>query len=70
MMTTHKSTDGWHPISSAPFEHDLELAVIDAEGPHTLVFPCRRIPGGWISAQSKERVDVNPSHWRDWTEAP
>ena len=40
----------WQPISTAPFDRDLELAVLDAEGPHTLVFPCRRILGGWTKA--------------------
>jgi len=31
----------WQPIRIAPFDIDLELAVIDGDGPHTLVFPCR-----------------------------
>ena len=29
----------WQPVSIAPFDRDLELAVIDPEGPHALVFP-------------------------------
>jgi hypothetical protein len=57
----------WHPISSAPFDRDLKLAVIDYDGPHALVFPCRRILCGWISAETKERIDVHPTHWRGWT---
>ena len=56
----------WNPISSAPAGLDLELAVIDNDGPHALVFPCRRIAGGWVNAASKERLDVRPTHWRDW----
>ena len=36
----------WKPISIAPFDRNLELAVIDRDGPHTFVFPCRRILGG------------------------
>lgn len=39
----------WKPIDTAPFDRDLELAVIDGEGKHTLTFPCRRIVGGWFS---------------------
>jgi hypothetical protein len=32
------------------------------------VFPCRRIAAGWMNAHSGERLDVHPTHWRDWTE--
>src|SRR5215467_3742711 len=40
---TAASLLGWHAISTAPFDRDLELAVLDTHGPHALVFPCRRI---------------------------
>jgi hypothetical protein len=56
----------WKPISSAPFDRDLELAVIDREGEHALVFPCRRTEGGWMDAATKRRINVDPSHWREW----
>jgi len=56
----------WEPISSAPFDRDLELAVIDRDGPHALVFPCRRNFGGWINTKTGQRIDVNPTHWRSW----
>ena len=58
----------WRPISTAPFDRDLELAVLDVEGEHALVFPCRRIPGGWIKATNKQWVDVRPTHWREWVQ--
>jgi len=58
----------WQPISSAPFDRDLELAVIDRDGPHALVFACRRILSGWVNAESKQRLDVRPTHWREWGE--
>ena len=58
----------WQPITSAPFDRDLELAVLDREGPHALVFACRRILSGWVNAQTKQRIDVRPTHWRDWGE--
>ncbi len=38
----------WNLIDTAPFDRDLELAVIDGEGAHALSFPCRHIEGGWI----------------------
>ena len=58
----------WHPIAGAPSNRDIELAVVDTDGPHALVFPCRRIAAGWMNAQSGERLDVRPTHWRDWTD--
>ena len=56
----------WKLISSAPFDRDLELAVIDDDGAHALVFPCRRNLGGWMDAATKHQVAVDPSHWREW----
>ncbi|SDA61915.1 hypothetical protein SAMN02927914_01776 [Mesorhizobium qingshengii] len=59
----------WQPISNAPFDRDLELAVIDGDGIHALVFPCRRVLTGWTKSATKERVDVSPTHWRTWEPA-
>ena len=57
----------WKLIHSAPFDQDLELAVIDYDGTHILVFPCRRILNGWINAETKERMlGLLPTHWREW----
>jgi hypothetical protein len=64
-----KNDSMWQPISSAPFDRDLELAVIDRDGPHALVFPCRRVLTGWIKSATKERVDISPTHWRIWEPA-
>jgi hypothetical protein len=60
----------WQHVSTAPFDCDLELAVIDDDGPHALVFPCRRILNGWMKVETKERLDVRPTHWRQWQAAP
>ena len=56
----------WKPIRTAPFDRDLGLAVIDEEGPHALVFSCRRVVKGWMKVENTERVEVHPTHWRDW----
>ena len=59
----------WIPIATAPFDRDLELAVIDYDGTHALVFPCRRFLHGWINAETKHRLDgLRPTHWRQWRE--
>lgn len=50
----------------APYDRDLELAVIDYDGVHALVFPCRRVLHGWINADTRTSVEVRPTHWRDW----
>jgi hypothetical protein len=60
----------WKPISSAPFDRDLELAVIDDGSPHALIFPCRRTVDGWVNAQTRKLVDVWPTHWREWANPP
>ena len=56
----------WKPIDSAPFDGELELAVLDRDGPHALAFACRRVGGGWINAETKRHIDVRPTHWRPW----
>jgi hypothetical protein len=56
----------WQPIRTAPFDQDLELAVIDGEGTHALVFPCRRALTGWFKSVNRERIEVSPTHWREW----
>jgi hypothetical protein len=58
----------WQPISTAPFDRDLQLAVLDGDGAHALVFPCRRILSGWINSETHVRIEVWPTHWRDWEE--
>ena len=43
----------WHHISVAPFDSDLELAVIDGSGVYALAWPCRRILGGWCRCEDQ-----------------
>jgi hypothetical protein len=57
----------WHLISNAPFDRDLELALIDSNGVHAICFPFRRVLGGWIKAETKTPINVHPTHWRDWS---
>jgi hypothetical protein len=57
----------WREITSAPFDRDLELAVIDEQGTHAVVFACRRIVSGWINAETRQKLPMlEPSHWREW----
>ena len=56
----------WEKIAIAPYDRDLELAVIEGNHVHALVFACRRTADGWIKVPSRERIAVNPTHWRPW----
>jgi hypothetical protein len=58
----------WHAVGAAPTGQDLEVAVIDRDGEHSVVFPCRRIADGWIVAATRQRLDIRPTHWRPWRE--
>ncbi|MGY3396173.1 hypothetical protein ACVWW6_008764 [Bradyrhizobium sp. USDA 3311] len=40
--------------------------MIEGNTIHRVVFPCRRIFGGWIKAKTGEHVTVQPTHWRIW----
>jgi hypothetical protein len=56
----------WEPISTAPFDRDLELAVIDRDEPHALAFACRLTVDGWVNAETGKKLEVRPTHWRNW----
>ncbi len=49
----------WHPISTAPNNHDLELKVLDGGSLVVLPFPCRRSnTGEWINADLEADIDI------------
>jgi hypothetical protein len=50
----------WLPIHTAPFDAEIELAVIDRGGPHALVFPCRQALQGLTKAETGEKLAVHP----------
>jgi hypothetical protein len=54
----------WQNITAAPADRDVEVAVIDKDGVHPLVAPCRRTSNGWIDAVSRRLLDIRPTHWR------
>jgi hypothetical protein len=35
---------------------------------HTLAFPCQKNGNEWIDAATKKRIDIQPTHWRRWSE--
>lgn len=56
----------WHPINSAPYGVELELAIIDDEGEHVYELPSRRAVNGWIDAKWQSAIYFKPTHWRQW----
>jgi len=55
----------WHPISTAPFNQNLELRL--RKGKRRLVpFPCRQTRNGWVNEDLRVRVGVDPVRWRCW----
>lgn len=56
----------WEEISTAPYDRDLELAVIERNRVHPLVFACRRTVSGWVKIPTRERISIHPTHWRPW----
>ena len=71
MFAFDRSDIEWMPINTAPFDRDVELAVIDGEGVHSLSFRCLRTADGWINAIShKQLYHVRPTHWREWHAGP
>jgi hypothetical protein len=62
-----QSSAEWLPASAAPSDEDLEVCVMDYDGiVHALAFPCHKDETGWFDA-AKKRIDIHPTHWRNWT---
>ena len=57
----------WHPISTAPMNHDLQLTILDDTTAAVLPFPCRRTNSGeWINADLGTPIHIQPVKWRAW----
>jgi hypothetical protein len=60
----------WLPISMPPPDgQDLEVCVMDYdEIVVPLPYPCRRSGADLVDASNKKLIDIQPTHWRKWTE--
>ena len=57
----------WHPISTAPYNRNLELQIVEATRMIALPFPCRHTNGGdWINVDLGTRIQIQPVSWRVW----
>jgi hypothetical protein len=68
MARVHAMPEKWLPVSIAPSDTDLEVSVMDKNGIHALIFPTRKVGANWVDASTKRRIDIEPTHWRVWSE--
>ena len=68
MTSVFSLPDKWLPVAIAPSDADLEVCVMDKQGIHALVFPSRKNGSQWVDAATKARIDIQPTHWRKWSE--
>jgi hypothetical protein len=53
----------WRDIATAPFDREIELAVI-GDGVGLVDGSCLRHHDGWLDAQTLRPVTVRATHWR------
>ena len=68
MCPVHSLPEKWLPVSIAPSDINLEVGVMEKGGVHTLVFPVRKKGNEWVDALTNKRVDIQPTHWRKWSD--
>jgi hypothetical protein len=69
MAQIHALPAEWLPVLIAPSDADLEVCVMDYDGiVHALVSPCHKDKTGWVDASTKKRIDIQPTHWRKWSD--
>jgi hypothetical protein len=68
MARIHSLPDIWRAVSIAPTDRDLEVCIHDKGTHHKLIFPCRWNGGDWVDASTRAWVDIEPTHWRLWSE--
>ena len=65
----HSFSAEWRPTSMAPSHRDLEICVLNFDGiVHTFPLACRKDGPNWVDARGKRHVDIQPTHWRNWSE--
>jgi len=56
-------TSRWQDIETAPFDRELEVAVIDGDIRTAGVF-CLRHGDAWFDAETLRPIKVTATHWR------
>jgi len=66
LLAARQRTSVWIPAHAAPFDRDIELAVIDGHDVAAVGYPCRRECDGWKNADDRKPLGIDPTHWRYW----
>jgi hypothetical protein len=53
----------WREIASAPFDREIEVAIIDEEI-GVLSSSCLRHGNGWLDAETLRPIELTATHWR------
>jgi len=57
----------WHRASTAPYNQELEVRILDNEEIVTLEFPCLRTnEESWINVDLGTVIAIEPVQWRAW----
>ncbi len=57
----------WHPISTAPYNQELEICVLENDRVAALEFPCLRTNDEiWINVDLGITINIEPVKWRAW----
>ena len=62
-------TAEWLPVSIGPPDANLEVCIVGFDGNvHALMYPCLRNGTDWVDATNNKQIQIQPTHWRKWTE--
>lgn len=63
----HHNWAHWHPISTAPYNRELELRIIENGKVVAIEFPCLRSnTEAWINVDLGTEIKLRPVEWRVW----
>ena len=61
LLSRFVSASEWRDIATAPFDREIELAVIDGNAG---VLRCVRHGDRWLDAETLRPIQVTATHWR------
>jgi len=62
-----KQSPAWQTIVTAPFDRDIEVAVLNERGYEVFALFVRRTQAGWLANRIDDFLAIAPTHWREPT---
>jgi hypothetical protein len=62
-LLAHLTRNQWREIGSAPFDRQIEVAILD-EDVTVAGGPCLRHGDGWLDAETLRPIEMTATHWR------